>query len=403
MTLPDAFVTTLLAVAGRSVRFLGSVKKRLSGKGPFSPSIKEKLLPGNVRIPLAAFTLSLVLFSTMTTIGGESPVTPGPAPPGAGGPPAVPAPADVGLRAPGAFDVETTPVEKAAPPARPALAGAERQRPAAPDWTPGDITRGPADGMLVSLTFDGGYNGEEAARILDILREKGIKTTVFLTGVFMKRYPDITRRIVADGHEVGNHLMTHPHLTEFARTYRQRTLPGVTREYLVRQLRGAERLYREITGREMAPLWRAPYGEVNATLRKWAFEAGYVHIGWTSDYDTRESLDTLDWVWDRKSRLYLTAEEIRDRVLSFGRGGGGAGGGIILMHLGTMRKTDKAVGALGEMVEGLRAGGYRFVKVSRLVEAGSDGRRALGMAANLKRERLVTGMAEPGEKRSGLN
>jgi len=248
---------------------------------------------------------------------------------------------------------------------------------------PPDITRGNPDSMKLSITFDGGSHSDEATEILDILEARGIKATVFLTGIFIKRYPHITRRIVADGHEVANHLMTHPHLTEYSTTYVQRTLPLVTREYLVKQLRDTEELFTEVTGARMAPLWRAPYGEINRTLRAWAFGAGYLHVGWTQDYRRRESLDTLDWVSDRSSRYYLSSEEMKRRVLDFGKDRDGISGGIILMHLGTQRKTDRAVSMLGELIDELTSRGYRFVKVSTLLE----GTEALGKVEGNRKDR----------------
>ncbi|MDP2688711.1 MAG: polysaccharide deacetylase family protein [Deltaproteobacteria bacterium] len=244
---------------------------------------------------------------------------------------------------------------------------------------PPDITRGGREGMEVAITFDGGAGeAREAGEILDALKDRGIKATLFLTGEFIKENPDIARRIVLEGHEVGNHTMTHPHLTEYARTFTHRTLDGVTPTALRGELEGAASLFREITGREMAPLWRAPYGEVNGEIRQWAWEAGYVHIGWTADYASRESLDTLDWVNDRNSRLYRSSTEIKERILAFGRDGDALRGGIILMHLNTGRTRDRAADVLGEMLDGLTGRGYRFVKVSALMAGNPYLREAQG-------------------------
>ncbi len=235
--------------------------------------------------------------------------------------------------------------------------------------------------MELSITFDGGYEAHEADEILDALRARGIKTTVFLTGLFIKRHPDITRQIVLDGHEVGNHTMTHPHLTSFAKDFTHKLLPGVSRPFLLRELRQTEEVFKEITGVEMAPLWRAPYGEINDTLRRWAFKEGYLHVGWTYDHGSRESLDTLDWVHDTSSRFYHSSTEIKARILGFGKGSNGVRGGIILMHLGTERRIDRVSSILGEMLDDLTNMGYRFVKVSRLLE----GHKALDTARGLKK------------------
>jgi len=229
-----------------------------------------------------------------------------------------------------------------------------------------DITRGPRRAMEVSVTFDGGgyESPEEAESILATLKRRSIKATIFLTGLFIRKYPALVREMVRDGHEIGNHTLAHPHLTDFNRTLRQDTLEGVDGRFVERQLRGAAELFKTVTGTEMSHLWRAPYGESNHEIRRWAFESGYVHVGWTYDAKNRQSLDTLDWVHDRNSRLYRTSSEIKARVLDFGKDSGGISGGIILMHLGTLRKDDRASDVLGEMLDALSARGYRFVKVS---------------------------------------
>lgn len=231
---------------------------------------------------------------------------------------------------------------------------------------PPDITRGPEDRMELSITFDGGgYDDKGAVEMLKVLRERGIKTTIFLTGRFISKYPGIARQIAEDGHEVGNHTFDHPHLTEFASKFRQKTHKGVDRLFLAAELEKTRGLFKEATGSEMAPLWRAPYGEENTLIRRWALDEGYVHVGWT--YGKGESLDTLDWVDDASSRLYHSSEEIKERVLKFGRNGEGAKGGIILMHLSTNRDPKEMAAMLGELLDDLTGRGYRFVKVSELL------------------------------------
>ncbi len=239
---------------------------------------------------------------------------------------------------------------------------------------PPDIERGDAGRMEVSITFDGGSEDRDAALILKELRQRNIKTTIFLTGEFIKRYPHVARQIVRDGHEVGNHTMTHPHLTDFQDTGRQATLPWVDRGVIAGELKETEDVFFKATGARMSPLWRAPFGEINAEIRGWAYELGYLHIGWTRDLKRRESLDSLDWVSDRSSPLYRTPEEIKARILNFNKGREGVNGGIILMHLSTERTTDSISSVLGDMLDELGRKGYRFVKVSEMLRVnGHDG------------------------------
>ncbi len=233
-----------------------------------------------------------------------------------------------------------------------------------------DISRGDPHRKEIALTFDGGGWANTASEILQILREKGVTSTFFLTGEFIRRYPDLVKQMIAEGHEIANHTYDHPHLTSFAHNYRHELLPGVDRRFLWRELRETEEAFFDLTGRKMAPFWRAPYGEQNATLRRWAGELGYRHISWTSDYRGKTSLDSRDWVADRSLKIYCSAEEVRDRILGYGDG---ANGGIVLMHLGTSRAQDRVHERLGEIIEGLRERGYRLIKVSELLEGGVMG------------------------------
>lgn len=236
-----------------------------------------------------------------------------------------------------------------------------------PKFIAPDITRGNVMKNELSITFDGGSEASDAEEILRVLRERDIKTTIFLTGEFIKRYPELVKEMVKDGHEIGNHTFTHPHLTTFEKNFRQETLPNVNREFLIKELKETARIFKELIGRDMIPYWRAPYGEQNADIRQWAHEAGFTHIGWTRDYKTKESLDTLDWVSNEESEFYYSADEIKERILSFGRNGKGLNGGIVLMHLGTERRDNRASDKLPEIIDGLGEKGYRLVKVTELL------------------------------------
>lgn len=243
---------------------------------------------------------------------------------------------------------------------------------AAPAHSGDDFSRGVPGTGAVAITFDGGSYSNAAERILDVLEEKGLKTTFFLTGEFVKRYPEVTRRIADEGHEVGNHMYSHLHLTTFGKNYRQDTLPGVNEELVRKELLRNEKAYEELTGKKMVPLWRAPYGEHNEEIRQWALKAGYRHIGWTYDPKTRKSLDGLDWVSDRNSALYLTSDQIVDKILSFDTDTDmGLAGGIVLLHLGSERESDPFHPKLGELIDRLQEKGYKVGSVSELLEKGS--------------------------------
>lgn len=231
-----------------------------------------------------------------------------------------------------------------------------------------DFNRGNRRTRQIALTFDGGSNDNSAAPILEILKQQNIKATIFLTGGFIESFPELTREIVAQGHEVGNHTWSHPHLTSFAMNYQHRTLPEVTREFVHEQLNKTASLFEKLTGQPMDTLWRAPYGEHNEEIRQWAAEIGYRHIGWTHGRTVDESMDTMDWVADTTSSAYRSANEILQRILRIaGDDGDAANGGIVLMHLGSQRHSDEAYRMLPQLIDGLRAKAYEIVTVSELM------------------------------------
>jgi peptidoglycan/xylan/chitin deacetylase (PgdA/CDA1 family) len=228
--------------------------------------------------------------------------------------------------------------------------------------------RGPRQRRSVALTFDGGSSDNAAGEVLAALRSKGVRCTMFLTGAFIRRYPDLVRQMVADGHEIGNHTWSHPHLTTYAENGRHLTKPGVTREMLQRELLTTAELFRKVTGKEMAKLWRAPFGEHNAEIRAWAAEIGYRQVGWTVGRNGNETMDTLDWVADKDSPIYQTADEVVERIVNFGQSEPeGAAGAIILMHLGTERKDDQVHKLVPRIIDGLREKNYTFVTVSQMM------------------------------------
>jgi peptidoglycan/xylan/chitin deacetylase (PgdA/CDA1 family) len=232
-----------------------------------------------------------------------------------------------------------------------------------------DLTRGNRSIREVAFTFDGGDEANVTDEILSILRTRGIRATMFLTGQFIRLFPEVVRQMTADGHEIANHLDTHPHLTTYAQNRRQQTLPSITQEFLLDQLRRTEASFRLLTGLSMVPFWRAPFGEHNAEIRGWAAETGYRHISWTQGAGRAEDLDTRDWVADRSSRIYRSREEIAARILEFGRGQPeGLNGGVILMHLATHRQTDRPHESLPEILQSLRDAGYRLITISELVD-----------------------------------
>ena len=241
---------------------------------------------------------------------------------------------------------------------------------------PYTFNNGTAGKRLVSLTFDGGYMANAATDILDTLLSRNVKASMFVTGHFIRRYPEIIERIVLDGHDLGNHTMTHPHLTTYAQTRTQTTLQQITSELLKTELRSAEKLLYEKTGHKFSPLWRAPYGEYNNSICSWAQDHGYVHVGWRQGRTWTQGLDCNDWVPDKNTPGFKTPSEVMDKILNLAETKPyGINGGIILLHLGTARKNkqDQVHRILGTLIDSIRTHNYTFVPVSEMLkESGVD-------------------------------
>jgi peptidoglycan/xylan/chitin deacetylase (PgdA/CDA1 family) len=262
---------------------------------------------------------------------------------------ALPGPADVGAPLP-SRGFEARPPEAAQPPQAPQMESG---------FAVPDFTRGPVDRKEIVVSFDAGSSDRGAREILNALRERGIRTTIFLTGEFIRRYPELARRVASDGHEVGNHTDTHPHLTMFAQDGRQATRSQVDRAFLMNELGRTASAYRETTGLEMAPLWRAPYGEENAQIRRWAAEAGYWHVGWTGGH---AGLDGLDWISDPGSPAYRTSLGVVERLVSHAENGG-----IVLLHLGSDR-ADPIAPRIPELLDRLQSRGFRLARASEMLD-----------------------------------
>ena len=217
-------------------------------------------------------------------------------------------------------------------------------------------------GPRIAITFDGNGSSNRTDELLELLQERDLRVTFFVTGQFIRRYPEIVRHAILAGHEVGNHTFSHPHLTTYAQNHKHQLLPGMTRARFQEELRRTEKEFTAATGRRMQPLWRAPFGEENRILRGWALEMGYLHVRWSSLEGA--SLDSHDWVADEHSSLYQSSPRIMERLLRFPH----LGGGIILMHLATER-AEPPWAELPVFLEALEKRGLEPTLVTRLLEA----------------------------------
>ncbi|HEY0412852.1 MAG TPA: glycosyltransferase [Allosphingosinicella sp.] len=202
---------------------------------------------------------------------------------------------------------------------------------------------------LVALTFDDGPDPGWTPKILDVLKRKRVPATFFVVGENALGHPSLLNRIVAEGHELGNHSYTHPNM-------------ALLSDRAVRlELNATERLVEAYTGRGMR-LFRAPYfGDAEPTTADElgpaldAQESGYLNVGL--------HVDTEDW--QRPGARAIVDNAVREVMA----GNAERSGNVVLLHDGGGNRAE-TVAALPALIDALRARGYRFVPVSAL--AGLD-------------------------------
>ncbi len=187
----------------------------------------------------------------------------------------------------------------------------------------------------IALTIDAAWQDDKTPFILSTLEKYGVKATFFLCGFWVEQYPDMVQRIAQAGHEIGNHSMTHPHMSR------------LTAEQIVDELNAFEACASPILGKRTT-LFRAPYGEYNDNVIKTLREQGYEVIQW--------NIDTIDWREER------SAKDILDSVLPRLEDGC-----IILSHNNGYRIEQY----LPSLIESALSQGYSFVTVSELLLSGN--------------------------------
>ena len=187
------------------------------------------------------------------------------------------------------------------------------------------------EGKEIAITFDDGPHKTNTPQLLDILKQRGIRATFFVVGQNAAEYPDILKRIVAEGHELANHSYTHP------------VLASMSQSAVHEQLDKTHQAVLKATGVSMK-LLRPPYGALSEPQRRTVNnEFGYKVILW--------SVDPLDW----KVR---DAARVQNEILSHTQAGS-----IVLAH--DIHKS--TVDAMPETLDKLTEKGFKFVTVSELL------------------------------------
>jgi peptidoglycan-N-acetylmuramic acid deacetylase len=211
----------------------------------------------------------------------------------------------------------------------------ENQKPDADPGTPeilaqyGALYLGDTSKKVIYLTFDEGYENGYTPKILDTLRGNSAQGVFFITGPYLKEHQDLVKRMVEEGHVVGNHTIHHP------------SLPSLSDSAMEEEVLGLDRAFYEKFGQRMKYL-RPPKGEYSERSLYITQKLGYCNMFWSFAYD--------DWYRD-KIRGADYAYNIVMRNLH--------NGAILLLHAVSKDNAD----ALDRIIKGAREKGYEIGNV----------------------------------------
>lgn len=186
----------------------------------------------------------------------------------------------------------------------------------------------------IYLTFDAGYENGYTAGILDVLKKHRVEAAFFLVGNYIEKSPELVRRMVKEGHLVGNHTYSHPDMSEIA-------AEDAFREELTR----LEKAYKRVTGKEMRKYYRPPQGKYSEENLKMAKKMGYKTIFWSLAY--------VDWYESDQP----TREEAMEKLIPRTHPGA-----IVLLH--STSRTNGEI--LDELITKWKEMGYEFKSLEEL-------------------------------------
>lgn len=186
----------------------------------------------------------------------------------------------------------------------------------------------------IYLTFDAGYENGYTEKILDVLKEEKVPAAFFLVGNYITENPDLVKRMVKEGHIVGNHTMHHPDMSAIAE-----------KEDFEKELEDLEAAYKEVTGKDMKKFYRPPQGKYSETNLMQAHEMGYQTIFWSLAY--------VDWYEDQQPTREEALNTLNKRIHP---------GAIVLLH--STSKTNGEI--LQELIQGWKQQGYVFKSLEEL-------------------------------------
>ena len=195
---------------------------------------------------------------------------------------------------------------------------------------------GEGEEKVIYLTFDAGYENGNTQAILDALKKHNAPATFFVVGHYLESAPELVKRMVEDGHCVGNHTYHHLDMSQIS------DMPSFRKE-----MEDVEKLFYQITGKELTKYYRPPQGKYSTENLKMAKEMGYQTFFWCLAY--------VDWYQDKQPSREEAMEKLTGRIHP---------GAIVLLH--STSKTNGEV--LDELLGKWEEMGYRFEALSDLAD-----------------------------------
>ena len=156
----------------------------------------------------------------------------------------------------------------------------------------------------IYLTFDCGYENGNTEPILDALKKHDVKATFFVVGNFLETSPEIVKRMIAEGHTVGNHTYHHLDMSSIS-----------SMDAFKKETQDVENLFEQITGTPITKFYRPPQGKYNIENLKMAQELGYHTFFWSLAY--------VDWYQDKQPTKDEAFGKLLKRIQP---------GAIVLLH-----------------------------------------------------------------------
>ena len=193
---------------------------------------------------------------------------------------------------------------------------------------------------VIYLTFDSGYENGCTEKILDVLQKHNVHAAFFLVGNYIEQNPELVRRMVKEGHIVGNHTYHHPDMSKIS-----------DREQFRKELESLEELYTQTTGEPMQKYYRPPQGIYSEENLKMADELGYKTVFWSLAY--------VDWLNDDQP----TSEEAFGKLIPRIHNGA-----VVLLH--STSQTNASI--LDELLTRWEELGYSFGTIDALFEENQE-------------------------------